>query len=87
MSGGVDGTPYNSTAFNRWNDDERNVNVNRNDNDWNDNWWFAGCRNSLHFSPRLRVGLSFCELSVPAAEHLADLIKWEGESDIFLRIK
>jgi A/G-specific adenine glycosylase len=26
------------------------VNVNRNDNDWNDNWWFAGLRNSLHFS-------------------------------------
>jgi hypothetical protein len=24
------------------------VNVNRNDNDWNDNWWFAGVRNSLH---------------------------------------
>lgn len=36
-------------TFNRWND-ERNVNVNRNDNDWNDNWWFAGVRNSLHFS-------------------------------------
>jgi len=35
-------------AFNRW-DDERNVNVNRNDNDWNDNWQFAGVRNSLHF--------------------------------------
>jgi len=39
-------------AFNRWND-ERNVNVNRNDNDWNDNWWFAGLRNLLHFSPVL----------------------------------
>jgi len=37
-------------AFNRWNDDERNVNVNRNDNDWNDNWWFAGLRNSFYFS-------------------------------------
>lgn len=40
---------YKSAIFNRWND-ERNVNVNRNDNDWNDNWWFAGLRYSLHFS-------------------------------------
>ena len=36
-------------AFNQWND-ERNVNVNRNDNDWNGDWWFAGLRNSLYFS-------------------------------------
>jgi len=35
--------------FNR-NSDERKVNVNRNDNDWNGNIWFAGRRNSLHFS-------------------------------------
>ena len=46
----TDGSSHNLAAFNRWNDDERNVNVNRNDNDWNDNWWFAGVRNSLHFS-------------------------------------
>jgi hypothetical protein len=39
-------------AFNRWNDDERNVNVNRNDNDWNDNWLFAGLAN-LFISPLL----------------------------------
>ena len=45
-------------TFNRWND-ERNVNVNRNDNDWNDAWSFAGVRNSLHFSPRSR-GVEFC---------------------------
>ncbi len=30
-------------AFNHWND-ERNVNVYCNDNDWNDSWWFAGRR-------------------------------------------
>jgi len=48
----MDGISHNTTAFNRWND-ERNVNVNRNDNEWNDNWWFAGRRNSLHFSPRI----------------------------------
>jgi hypothetical protein len=47
-NGGTGGTLYDA-AFNRWND-KRNVNVNRNDNDWNDNWWFAGLRNSLHFS-------------------------------------
>ena len=37
-------------TFNR-NDDKRNVNVNRNDNDWNDNWWFGGVRKSF-YSPR-----------------------------------
>jgi hypothetical protein len=42
---------YTTAAFNQWNDDERNVNVNRNDNRWNDNWWFAGVRNSPYFSP------------------------------------
>jgi hypothetical protein len=41
--GGIEHTLYNFVTFNRWNDD-RNVNVNRNDNDWNDNWWFAGLR-------------------------------------------
>ena len=45
--GGTDGTLYIiGVAFNRWND-ERKVNVNRNDNDWNDNWWFGGVRNSF----------------------------------------
>lgn len=42
----MEGTLYNFATFNLWNDD-RNVNVNRNDNDWNDNWWFAGLRKSL----------------------------------------
>ncbi|MCC6323712.1 hypothetical protein IT400_02880 [Candidatus Nomurabacteria bacterium] len=36
------------STFNR-NSDERNVNVNCNNNEWNDNWWFGGVRNSLHF--------------------------------------
>ncbi len=30
-------------AFRRW-DDRRRVNVNRDDSDWNDDWWFAGVR-------------------------------------------
>ena len=38
----MEGIVHIMAAFNRWNDDERNVNVNRHDNDWNDNWWFAG---------------------------------------------
>ena len=62
--GDMDGTSYNSTVFNRWNDD-RNVNVNRNDNRWNDNWWFAGCRNSLHFSLALYCTGEFCLVSCP----------------------
>jgi len=45
-------------AFNR-NDDKRNVNVNRNNNDWNDNWWFGGVRKSLQAPPALG-GVSFC---------------------------
>lgn len=59
MAGGTDGASHACYAiFNRWND-ERNVNVSRNDNDWNDNWWFAGLRNSLHFERPPR-GCSFC---------------------------
>jgi len=42
-------------TFNRWND-ERKVNVNRNENDWNDDWWFAGVRKSLRIPPRLTQG-------------------------------
>ena len=53
----------NYATFNRWND-ERNVNVNRNDNDWNDNWWFAGVRNSLYFSSASAE--EFCLASCPA---------------------
>ncbi len=41
MGGGTDGASHICyAAFNDW-DDERNVNVNRNDNDWNDDWWVA----------------------------------------------
>ena len=49
----MQGTNY--ATFNR-NIDERNVNVNRNDNDWNDNWRFAG------------VSKSFCSPSSFASE-------------------
>ena len=54
-------------TFNRWNDD-RNVNCNRNDNDWNDNWFLSGVpasRNSLHFSPVPRGMGEFCFVSCP----------------------
>lgn len=51
-------------TFNRFND-ERNVNVNCNDNDWNDNWWFAGVRNSLYFSPNNYCLGEFCFVSCP----------------------
>ena len=34
------------------------MNVNQNDNDWNDNWWFAGVRNFFHFS--LATAGEFC---------------------------
>ena len=45
-------------TFNRWND-ERNVDVNRNDNRWNRNYRFGGVRNSLYFSPDFLLG-EFC---------------------------
>ncbi len=49
MGGGTDGILYVCYAtFNDWNG-ERNVNVNRNDNDWLDSWVFAGVRNLFHF--------------------------------------
>ena len=54
----------NSAAFNRWND-ERNVNVNRDDNRWNDNWWFAGRRNYSHFERPPLGGRSFCDATLP----------------------
>ncbi len=50
--------------MNRWNDGKRNVNVNRNDNDWNDNWWGCGVRKSFHFSPGFLSG-EFCFMSCP----------------------
>lgn len=31
-------------AFDLWRDDERNVHVRRNDNEWDNGWWFAGRR-------------------------------------------
>lgn len=59
---------------NRWND-ERNVNVNRNDNDWNDNWWFAGLRKYLILL-QLRITRScFCQLLPPPSEHFSDFNK------------
>jgi len=58
----MEGILHITAAFNRWNDDECNVNVNRNDNDWNDNWWFAGLAISsfmpmtLLYSHRKEIG-------------------------------
>ena len=55
MGSGKEGTPHTCYAtFNRWND-ERNVNVNRNDNDWNDTWSFAGVpKLSSFLAPQFR---------------------------------
>jgi len=38
------------------------VNVNRNKNDWNDNWWFGGVRKSLYFPHLFKVGFLFMAL-------------------------
>jgi len=44
--------------FNHWND-ERKVNVNFSDNDWNDNYWFGG-RNFLGSNPSFSGRIFFC---------------------------
>lgn len=52
MGGGIGGTSHDCYAtFDRWND-ERVVSVNRNDNDWNDNWSFAGVPKLVSFLTR-----------------------------------
>ena len=63
-------------AFNRWND-ERNVNVNRNDNDWNDNWWFAGLRKCFHFSPACAGEFCFaiCPLQPPSILPISSILR------------
>lgn len=74
MDGGTDGNSYGIT-FNR-NDDKRNVNCNRNDNDWNDNWWFAGRRPRNFLLETLLIlnqGSFFYKLFLPTAEHFAGL--------------
>lgn len=73
---GTDSVLHDSATFNRWND-ERNVNVNRNDNDWNDNWSFAGRRNypSLR-TPALLRAFGFTRyLPVPAGKLLARVLE------------
>lgn len=62
----------NYAAFNRWND-KRKVNVNRNDNDWNDNWWFGGVRNSFISPPTFCLG-SFVLQSVRANHRVVYLL-------------
>ncbi len=86
MDGGIDGTAHKCyVTFNRWND-ERNVNVNRNDNDWNDNWSFAGVPKLSSFL-LLRGGVLLPQLSLPTAEHLADLVEWGRQSSVLLSVE
>lgn len=73
-------------TFNRWND-ERHVNVNRNDNGWNDNWWFGGRRNLLHFSPALAGEFCFCSwLFQPPSILPTSLIGNDNEAYFLLSI-
>ncbi len=82
------GASHNSATFNHWND-ERNVNVNRNDNDWNDNWLLAGRRNYLSLrTPALLRAFTFpYNLPVPASELLARILKRYGERRVLVRFK
>jgi hypothetical protein len=71
MGGGTDGAPHICyAAWSDWNG-ERNVNVNRNDNDWNDDWWVAAVRNLLHFQTLLISGV-FVFLFVRANHRASD---------------
>ncbi|OHA80880.1 MAG: hypothetical protein A2675_02195 [Candidatus Yonathbacteria bacterium RIFCSPHIGHO2_01_FULL_51_10] len=54
-------------AFRRW-DGERLVYVDRSGHVWRDDWWFAGVRNSLHFSPNYFVLGEFLFINTRQAE-------------------
>ena len=77
MGSGTDGAPHNCyTTFNRWND-ERNVNVNRNDNDWNDNWVFAGVPQfSSLLAVRLNLTLHPDKVSIKTFASGVDFLGW-----------
>jgi len=87
MGSGAGDASHNCYAtFNRWND-EPNVNVNRNENDWNDNWSFAGVpKLSSFLTPRL-CGVEFQELSLPSAQHPPDFIDRSRKRGIFLVVE
>ena len=75
------------TAFNRWND-ERNVNVNRNDNNWNDNGAFAWSLPKFSsFLPRFLGGVLFYDLPIPSAEHFADARKFFRKFGVVLGVE
>lgn len=66
MDSGTDGVSYISFEGNEhacnvwWNGSKRKANLNWFDNEWNDNYWFAFVRNSLHSPPFLgKSGVSF----------------------------
>lgn len=80
-SSGTDGISYICyLTFNRWND-KRNVNCNRNDNDWNDNWWLSGVPQLSSFQqPRLTRGCVLSsKLAVPTSKHRTRFIEWNGK--------
>ncbi len=91
--GATDGVLYitfngNANACYVWfNDSKRKSNLNWQNNFGNDNDWFC-FRNSLHFSLNLLWigGVLFCELTVPPAQHLADLVELYRKGEIFLII-
>jgi hypothetical protein len=65
------------------------VNVNRNDNDWNDNWWFVGVRNYLSLrTPALLRAFGFSyNLPVPASKLFASILKGHRECRVLVRFK
>lgn len=68
------------------NADKRNLNLNWFDNDWDSNYRFAAVRNSLCFYAAL-CGVFFHQLSVPTAQHFADLVQFFRKVDIFLFVQ
>ena len=71
-----------------WNDDRWNWNNNWLDNDWNDDNP-AALRATLFISRSVsRLGrVLLCQLSIPSAEHPADLFKRNGECGVLFCIK
>lgn len=54
---------YCFATFNRWNDGERHVGVDRLDDVWDDGWWFAGVRKSGTLSSKTQKSFDTYALS------------------------
>ena|SRR3989338_8677347 len=72
------------------NADKRNLNLNEESNDWNDNYRFLAFRQFIYFSSSLRVG-KFLSRDIsdglhPPSHHLSYFFQRPGERGILFRV-